>query len=67
MHKIASYIALTLLLLTAGASSVQAEEKLPAKLQKLTDEAYRAYSARETEDYFDAVQKVKAATEFSEY
>ena len=67
MYKIASYIALILLLLTAGITSVQAEKKLPEKLQKLTEEAYRAYSARETENYFDAVQKVKDATEFSEY
>ena len=67
MHKIANYIALALLLLTAGSATVRAEEPLPAKLQKLTDEAYRAYSTRETEDYFDAVQKVKAATEFSDY
>lgn len=56
-----------LLLLTAGFSSARAEEKLPAKLQKLTDEAYRSYSARETDSYFEAVKKVKDATEFSKY
>jgi len=56
-----------LLLLTAGFSSARAEEKLPAKLQKLTDEAYRSYSARETDSYFEAVKKVKDATEFSQY
>ena len=56
-----------LLLLTAGFSSARAEEKLPAKLQKLTDEAYRSYSARETVSYFEAVKKVKDATEFSQY
>ena len=56
-----------LLLLTTGLSSVRAEEALPAKLQKLTDEAYRSYSARETEKYFETVKKVKDATEFSQY
>ena len=56
-----------LLLLTAGFSSARAEEKLPAKLQKLTDEAYRSYSARETDSYFEAIKKVKDATEFSQY
>ena len=56
-----------LLLLAAGFSSARAEEKLPAKLQKLTDEAYRSYSAREADSYFEAVKKVKDATEFSQY
>ena len=46
---------------------VWAEETLPARLQKLTDEAYRCYSARETENYFEAVKRVKDATEFSNY
>jgi len=58
---------LTFLLLMIGVAGVWAEEKLPSKLQKLTDEAYRYYSARETENYFEAVKRVKDATEFSEY
>ena len=37
------------------------------KLQQLTDEAYRCYSARETDSYFEVVKKVKDATEFSQY
>ena len=57
----------TFLLLIAGASNVCAEETLPPKLQKLTDDAYHYYSTRETEKFFDAVQKVKSATEFSGY
>ena len=67
MKKEACLIVLTLLLLMTGAARLWAEEPLPPKLQTLTDEAYRAYSARETEDYFNAVQKVKEATEFSPY
>ena len=67
MKKVTSLTVLIFLLLTTGATRVLAEEQLPPKLQKLTDEAYRAYSARETDDYFDAVQKVKTATEFSDY
>ena len=67
VKKTACFILLTFLLLTTGAIGVLAEEKLPSKLQQLTDEAYRAYSARETDNYFDAVKKVKDATEFSQY
>jgi tetratricopeptide (TPR) repeat protein len=58
---------LVFLALTTGLSSVRAEEMLPPKLQKLTDEAYRCYSSRETDNFFDAVKQIKAATEFSGY
>ena len=67
MPKAIKIMCMILLLLAAGFSSARAEEKLPAKLQKLTDEAYRSYSARETDCYFEAVKKVKDATEFSQY
>ena len=67
MPKAIKIMCMILLLLTAGFSSARAEEKLPAKLQKLTDEAYRSYSARETDSYFEAIKKVKDATEFSQY
>ena len=33
----------------------------------MTDEAYRHYSAREAEEYFETVKKVIDATEFSDY
>ena len=59
-------ITLILLILTIGITSVHAEEQLPAKLQQLTDEAYRAYSARETDNYFETVKKVKDAKHTSE-
>ena len=65
--KTAKIISFILMLLTTGLSCVRAEEALPSKLQNLTDEAYRYYSSRETEKYFDAVKKVKDATEFSDY
>ena len=58
---------LLLLLLLIGVTTVWAEETLPPKLQKLTDEAYHYYSARETDKYFETVKKVKDATEFSDY
>ena len=67
MKKIAYMILLMLLLLTTGATPIQAEEPLPQKLQKLTDEAYRSYSNRETEDFFETVDNLKKATEFSDY
>ena len=67
MKKVTSFIFLTLLLLTTRTVCVCAEEKLPQKLQNLTDEAYRYYSARETDNFFEAVKNVKDATEFSNY
>lgn len=67
MKKEACLMILTFLLLMTGARGVWAEETLPSKLQQLTDEAYRHYSARETENFFEAVQNVKEATEFSQY
>ena len=67
MRKVLCLICLTFLLQMAGVMHVWAEEQLPDRLQKLADEAYRCYSARETENYFDAVKKVKDATEFSSY
>ncbi|MBR2229366.1 MAG: SpoIIE family protein phosphatase [Prevotella sp.] len=67
MKKIARVLFLTLLLLATGASHHWAGEQLPPKLQSITDEAYRAYSARETENFFETIQQIKAATEFSQY
>ena len=65
--KVVNILFLLSLLLTVGITSVWAEEHLPPKLQKLTDEAYRCYSARETDNFFEAIKRVKDATEFSEY
>lgn len=56
-----------LLLLTTGATRVWAEEELPPRLQKLADEAYHHYSSRGTENFFEAIGRVKEATEFSQY
>ena len=67
MKKIARVLFLTLLLLATGASHHWAGEQLPSKLQSITDEAYRAYSARDTENFFETIQRIKTATEFSEY
>ena len=67
MKKVTSLVVLIFLLLTTGATRVLAEEKLPSKLQNLADEAYHAYSMRETDDFFKAVQDLKEATEFSQY
>ena len=67
MKKVVSLLFLSLLLLTTGATHVRAEEQLPSKLQKLTDEAYHYYSSRATDKFFDVVKRVKDATEFSDY
>ena len=67
MKKIVPYLFLALLLLTTGGIPLTAEETLPPKLQTLADEAYHSYSARETENFFEAIQNVKEATEFSQY
>ena len=58
---------MALLLLATGVTSVWAEEALPDKLKKLTDSAYHYYSSRNTDKFFDAISKVKDATEFSDY
>ena len=67
MKKVTIYIFFTFLLLATGAARARAEEKLPEKLLNLTNEAYRFYSQRETDEYFETVKKVKDATEFSQY
>ena len=67
MKKIVCHLLLSLLLLTTGTVSVLAEEKLPEKLQQLADEAYRHYSSRETDQFFEDVKKLEGATEFSDY
>ena len=54
MKRVACLVFLTLLLSLTGVTSVRAEEPLPPKLQQLTEEAYRHYSARETDNYFEA-------------
>lgn len=65
--KIAKTVCLIVLLLTMGWSVVRAEEPLPLRLQELSDETYRLYSARETDDFFEAVKMLKSATEYSKY
>ena len=67
MPRLTYLICLVFLALTTGVSSVRAEEKLPPNLQKLTDEDYRCYSSRETDNFFVALKQIKAVTEFSGY
>lgn len=67
MKRVVCHIFLLFLLLVTGSTVLWAEEQLPQKLQKLTDEAYRCYSARETENFFESIKRVKDATEFSDY
>ena len=67
MRKAVFFISLVCLLLTAGAMRVSAKEQLPQKLQKLTEEVYRHYSARETDLFFENVKLLKDATEFSDF
>ena len=67
MQRVVCHIFLLFLLLATGSTVLWAEEQLPQKLQKLTDEAYRCYSARETENFFESIKRVKDATEFSDY
>ncbi|MBO4463349.1 MAG: SpoIIE family protein phosphatase [Prevotella sp.] len=63
MKKTADLIFLTLLLLTIGATRSWAVDHLPADIQQLTDDAFRYYSSRQTEKYFETVKAVKEATE----
>jgi len=67
MKMISRILCSLFLLLTLGNTPARAAEVLPPKLQKLTDEAFRYYSSRETGKYFDIVARVKAATEFTDY
>ena len=67
MPKTTKLLSIIVLLLTMGWPAVRAEEVLPLRLQELTDDAYRYYSSRETDDFFEAVNRVKDATEFSQY
>lgn len=67
MKKVVHFTFLTLLLMISGTMSVWAEEQLPSRLQKLSDEAYHYYSSRETDKFFEAIKRVKDATEFSDY
>ena len=67
MKKVNRVLFLILLLMATEASHHWAGEQLPPKLQSITDEAYRAYSARDTENFLETIQRIKAATEFSEY
>lgn len=61
MKQIAHKIALMLLLSTIGASAVWTEESLPPRLQQMVDEAYRAYSARETDKFFERIDEAENA------
>ena len=59
MKKWAFLMVSALLFVSAGQFPLSAEETLPPKLKQLTDEAYRAYSARETDNFLETVQDVK--------
>ena len=67
MKRTVCLVFLSLLLLTTGTKPVSAEEQLPQKLKELADEVYHHYSARETEQFFEDVGRLKDATEFSDY
>lgn len=56
---------LTLLLTAVSASPRNAKQPSP-EVQQLADQAFRYYSDRQTDKYFDAVSKVKKATENSD-
>ena len=67
MKKKVCFVFLSLLLLTTGATRACAEEQLPSKLQVLAEEAYRHYSTRETDQFFEDINQLEEATEFSNY
>ena len=67
MRRLTIRLYLIPVLFLVSTACIWAEEALPPKLQKLTDEAYRCYSARETDNFFNVVKKVKESTEFSDY
>jgi len=67
MKKNCCHILLALLLVVLGAVSARAVDNLPPDIQKLSDESYRYYSSRQTEQFFTTVKAVKTATEGTPY
>ena len=67
MKRFVYFLFLMLLQLVSNGSYAWAEEELPARLQKLSDEVYRHYSSRETDQFLEDVKQLKDVTEFSDY
>ena len=67
MEKLAFILTAMILLLGAEETPLWAETELPATLQELTDKAYHYYSERKTDKFFESTDKIKDATEFTEY
>ena len=67
MKKMVYSLLLTLLLMTTSEAIAQASKQLPPEIQRLTDQAFRYYSTRQTDKYFATVKKVKKATETAGY
>ena len=67
MKKLVYSLLLTLLLMTTSEAIAQASKQLPPEIQRLTDQAFRYYSTRQTDNYFATVKKVKKATETAGY
>lgn len=63
MKKVAFLLLLTLVLLPFGEACARADKQLTPEIQKLTDQAFRYYSSRQTDKYFATVQQVKKLTE----
>jgi len=57
----------TFLLLAAVATGGRAEDVLPAQLQQLNNETYQYYSSRQTDKFFESVDRLKMSTQFSPY
>ena len=67
MKTLLRSLLLTLVLLTTGLTTLRAEQSLPPDVQRLTDNAYRYYSSRQTDRFFATVKQVKQATENKGY
>ena len=58
---------LAIVLLATSSIQLWAEEGLPADIKAMSDNVYRYYSLRQTDDFFAAVKAVKTATENTAY
>ena len=62
MKKVAFLMLLTLVLLPFGEACARSDSQPSPEIRQLADQAFRLYSARETDRFLAPVQKIKKAT-----
>ena len=67
MKKVAFLMLLTLVLLPFGEACARSDSQPSPEIRQLADQAFRLYSARETDRFLATVKKIKKATESTKY